>query len=178
MLNSYTQHPPAHPALSFGVWLHHVSTAAPELISHLPVRCLHGAVSLSRTMCVCVCVEVIPLSPKIPSLWTNDELNPVQCSSLLPSTGCLCPSETECVTPIKLPGCAGFREECAAEMQCRCFQMKLHFVMSVFKYCHKSHLHNMHQQSESLYFMSCVTGLTHQMSQLRFLFRCSFILYQ
>lgn len=51
--------------------LHH---QAPQLISHTEVSVLcHYPV---------LAVEVIPLSVEIPSLWTNDELNPALSSSL------------------------------------------------------------------------------------------------
>ncbi len=63
------------------------------------------------------CDEVIPLSAQIPSLWTNDEINPAQSSSPPPSTICLCPSEAECTTLIKLQGRAGFIRERTSEVE-------------------------------------------------------------
>ena len=89
-----------------------VSSAAPELISP---HCLWGVCSAHRHY-LPPRVEVIPLSAQIPSLWTNDEINPAQSSSLLPSTVCLCPGETESAASIKLQGCAGFIKEFTAEV--------------------------------------------------------------
>lgn len=96
-------------------------------------------------------VEVIPLSAQIPSLWTNDEINPAQSSSLLPSTVCLCPSETECATSIRAAGlCRLYKLVClwSEYMQCGCFL--------IYSLCFTSFLMAIYCVSQPTFLFPCV----------------------